>query len=375
MPAICGGLSGALVLALLAKGWSPRAEREKERQERERLERANARLSAVLAKMQEAVLSVDAGSFVVFHNEAARRMFGFAGDTRPGPLSELVGIRELDELVREVLDLRRPKEGVVPRGSRELAVSATPSPDGGAVLVLRDVTEAKRYETMRRDFVANAAHEIRTPLAVIQGFVETLRGGALEDRERAAGFLEAIDRNVRRLAALVQDMLLLSRLEAPEPRFSLRVVSPSDLAAKVASVFHLAAQRKSLELRTDAPADLQPVLMDPEWIERALANLVANAIAYTPEGGRIAIRVAQGDGETRFEVEDTGIGIAPEHHERVFERFYRVDKSRSRELGGTGLGLAIVKHVAQAHGGSVGLRSAPGRGSTFWFTLRSPEAK
>jgi two-component system phosphate regulon sensor histidine kinase PhoR len=239
----------------------------------------------------------------------------------------------------------------------------------GAVLTFNDTTERQRLEAMRRDFIANASHELRTPLTSIRGFVEALEDGAKDEPGTAERFLAKIRTHADRMAALVEDLLELSRLESsarpPEPSET----RPGEVAADVVASFAEQAARKPLALRHEEHGAVT-VVTDRERLRRILENLVDNAVKYTPPGGNVVVTTTAGpDGSARVEVKDDGPGIEAEHRERVFERFYRVDKARSRELGGTGLGLAIVKHLAESVGAEVTLASEPGKGSTFTVLL------
>jgi two-component system phosphate regulon sensor histidine kinase PhoR len=256
---------------------------------------------------------------------------------------------------------------------RTLSLSFSPLRGStGCVLVVRDVTEERRYDRLRKEFVANVSHELRTPLSVIRGYVETLRDGALRDEQNAPRFLESIEKNVERLSSLVGDLLELSRLESGTQLLHPRALEGRDVVHKVVDDFRLLAEKRKQTLTAEArePSSFQA---DPDLLERALRNLVDNAIKYTGDGGSIRVFVEVDEDDVVFTVQDTGIGIPEADLPRVFERFYRVDKSRSRELGGTGLGLAIVKHVAQLHGGAVSVQSRVGQGSTFRLRLpRTP---
>ena len=238
---------------------------------------------------------------------------------------------------------------------------------GEALLLVRDVTEAKRAEAMRRDFVANASHELRTPVTAIRGAAETLLGGALHDREAARRFVEMIVRHAERLARLTQDLLDLSRLESGLWAMQFADV---DAAGLVASVLDLNADRageRRIQLTRDVAPDVV-VRADARALEQVVVNLVDNAIKYTPAGGRVTVSARREERWATLAVRDTGPGIPAEHVPRLFERFYRADPGRSRDQGGTGLGLAIVKHLTQAQGGVVGVESGP-EGSCFWVKL------
>jgi two-component system phosphate regulon sensor histidine kinase PhoR len=236
--------------------------------------------------------------------------------------------------------------------------------------VFHDVTEIRRLEGMRRDFVANVSHELKTPLTAIRGFAETLRAGDVPLAQQQA-YLDVILRHAERLARLIDDILELSRIEGRQQPFS-----PGEVdVARIATLL-LRDMQPQLEAR-HIQAELAPgargvAFADRRAVEQILSNLLDNAIKYTEEGGRIQVRVAESGSQLRIEVQDDGIGIPPADLPRVFERFYRVDKARSRDLGGTGLGLAIVKHLAQAQGGEVSARSVPSEGSTFQVVLPRP---
>ncbi|MBC7107085.1 MAG: PAS domain-containing protein, partial [Firmicutes bacterium] len=244
-----------------------------------------------------------------------------------------------------------------------------PEGPGGVVALLRDITEYRRLEQMRTEFVANVSHELRTPLTSIRGFLETLLDGAVDDPPTARRFLETMALEAERLARLIDDLLQLSRLEDRRVVLRRERVDMAVIVARVVDIFRAGAREKGLELGYHVQTHLPPVAGDPDMLARVLVNLVDNAVKYTPEGGRITVRAEAADGHVRVSVSDTGVGIPEESLPRVFERFYRVDKSRAREQGGTGLGLAIVKHIVEAHGGRVWARSEVGRGSTFTFEL------
>jgi two-component system phosphate regulon sensor histidine kinase PhoR len=248
-----------------------------------------------------------------------------------------------------------------------VVLTARPLPPGGAVLAVLDLTERRRLETVRRDFVANASHELKTPLTVIGGFAETLRDAQLAatDRQR---FVDLIVSNTSRMQRVVDDLLDLSRYESgawvPKPM-------DVDLAGAVAEVFQLsraAADAKGLGLVTDIADDARTVRFDPTALRQVLANLVENAIRYTASG-TVTVSAQREAGATVIAVRDTGVGIGRDHLSRIFERFYRADPSRSRSEGGTGLGLAIVRHLVEAHGGRVSAESAPGSGTTVFVRL------
>ena len=336
----------------------------------ERLRAERARLEATFASLDDGVLTLDGEGRILHLNAAASTLFGFASAAPSGVrLWEVVRFPGLEEGIRRALQERRPFQSTVDMGPRTLSLRLGPVREGsGAVLVARDVTEDRRYDELRREFVANASHELRTPLTMIQGYVETLVDGAWRDPARAPEFLEVIDKNVRRLADIVRDLLDLSRLESGGEVVAARPVDAGALLERVRDAYAPMAGARRQTLAVDPPAAVS-FQADPILLERALANLVDNAIKYTPEGGSVRLGAERRGDRMLLRVTDTGIGVPPEDLGRIFERFYRVDKSRSREMGGTGLGLSIVKHIAQLHGGDVAVESSPGRGSVFTITL------
>jgi two-component system phosphate regulon sensor histidine kinase PhoR len=337
--------------------------------------RDRARTEAILSSMEDGVLAVDHRGVVLLANNALRRGLDL-GDPVGRHYVEAIRQREVGEVVEEVLGSgeRRADEVELRHLRRVFALIAVPFPGAeamphGAVLTFHDVTERRRLERIRRDFVANASHELRTPLTSIRGFVEALEDGALQEPATAGRFLGKIRTHADRMAALVEDLLELSRLESGERPPQWEEVLPEEIAADVVASFSGIAERKAIELvRIDGAAPL--VVTDAERLRRILENLVDNAIKYTPSGGRVEVAARPGnDGGSVLEVVDNGPGIAADHLPRIFERFYRVDKARSRELGGTGLGLAIVRHLAEGMGARVAVESDVGRGTRFRVVL------
>jgi two-component system phosphate regulon sensor histidine kinase PhoR len=266
---------------------------------------------------------------------------------------------------------------------RVFDVTAAPLPDGGAVAVLRDLTETERVEKTRRDFIANVSHELRTPLTSIQGYTETLLDSTLDNVASTREFLEIIRKNSSRMSRLTEDLLTLARVESGETRFDVESVPPAELLHDAEESFREIARTHGIDLQIQdlKPADssardfliqnLPPVLADREAIHQVFSNLIDNALKYGASGGRIVLGARSAPHAVEFFVQDFGAGIPSEHLARLFERFYRVDKARSRESGGTGLGLAIAKHIVMAHGGSIRAESELAHGSTFLFTLPS----
>lgn len=335
------------------------------------------RLQAVLSGMVEGVLVVDAEQRVVLANPRLRALFGFRGNGVGRPYWELVRRADVQAAIAKAAVQAEPilgdvaTEGVEPR---QLQIHAVRFPAAGPLLgvvaVVHDVTEIRRLERMRRDFVANVSHELKTPLTAIRGFAETLRGTPVPEAQREA-YLDIILRHAERLQRLIDDILELSRVEGRQ-----QALAPTEVdVARVATVLlrDLQPQLEARGIRAELAAGSRGcAFADRRAVEQIFANLLDNASKYTEKGGRIEVRVVESGGQVRLEVEDNGIGIPAEDLPRIFERFYRVDKTRSRDLGGTGLGLAIVKHLAQAQGGDVSVRSRPAEGSTFVVFLPRP---
>jgi two-component system phosphate regulon sensor histidine kinase PhoR len=251
---------------------------------------------------------------------------------------------------------------------RALNVTAAPMPGGGAVAVLQDVTDIERVEKTRRDFIANVSHELRTPLTSIQGYAETVLE-SYPDSAQGKQFLEIIQKNAARMTRLTEDLLVLARVESGEDKLRLEPVSTGSLLEEANDSFEAIAKARGITLSVQAPAE-QSVLADRDAIQQVFANLLENAVKYSPSGSNVVLGAEANGTKVRFFVRDSGAGISSEHQSRLFERFYRVDASRSRESGGTGLGLAIVKHIVLNHGGSVWVESELNHGATFYFTLR-----
>ncbi|MCB2189591.1 MAG: cell wall metabolism sensor histidine kinase WalK [Deltaproteobacteria bacterium] len=334
------------------------------------------RVEAILRAMVEGVVVADSEGRVVLANQAAQEMLGVEELTAGRHLAKQVRLTGLLEALGRVrqgenhVSAALKTLGPAPR-SLEVHVVKLPSVEtsAGAVAVLHDVTQRERLEQMRRDFLANVSHELRTPLAAIKGSAETLLDGALDSPQYARHFAEMIDRHTRRLERLSQDLLELSRLESGQAVPRLEKISPAELADAVLETVGDLAQAQGVELERKLDLEVDALWADRGQLEQAVLNLLDNAIKYTGAGGRVTLGAGRGPDGPYLYVSDTGPGIPLEHQARVFERFYRVDRDRSRQLGGTGLGLAIVKHVMAAHKGRVELLSQPGRGSTFRLWL------
>jgi two-component system, OmpR family, phosphate regulon sensor histidine kinase PhoR len=325
---------------------------------------------SILAHMSDGVALIDGAGRVLHVNPRAAELLGLARPAANGAaLADVVRVPELLELIDRCRAGRRVEEARLAVWSpveRTLRAEVTPlgsDPGTGMLLVLQDLSESERVERMRRDFVANVSHELRTPLTSLRGYAETLLAGGLDDPEHRERFVQVIRDQSVRLQAMTEDLLSLAELERPGARLRTEPFDLRSPAQGVVALFRDEAARRGLGLALE-DGEPVPVTGDRARLEQAISNLVDNALKYT-EQGRVIVRAGAAAGAAWCEVDDTGAGIPEADRERVFERFYRVDKARSRERGGTGLGLAIVRHIAEMHGGRVTLRSEPGRGSTF----------
>ncbi len=364
------------------------ATRVAELQSKQRELEENSRLlETVLGAMSDGVLLIDEGQRLLYANDAACRLLAVEREGAMGrPLWETARYSELERYLANLLSEQtvKPIKLEIPRRQSVISLSASrvaaivvPGASAGAeacpgvVLVLQDVTEERRLEKMRREFVSNVSHELKTPLTSIQAYTETLLAGAIDDADHNREFLQQIDEQAGRLHLQILDLLTLARIESGRSAFEIVPTAVGPVVSSCTEAHRTLAdsRRISLELRP-GQNDLQ-ALVDAEGLRTILDNLVDNAINYTPENGRVEVGIESRNGTVRIAIADDGPGIAEEHQGRVFERFYRVDKARSRELGGTGLGLSIVKHLAQVFDGSVELDTRPGKGSTFTVCLPS----
>jgi len=334
------------------------------------------RLRAMVAGMIEGVVAVDDDDRVTFSNYAANHLLGFDRTDSNRPLWERAKVAGLQTLLATA---RRSDSAA----QCELEMSATDEDaivraqahrfsDGdavGVVIVLHDISELRRLERVRRDFVANVSHELKTPLTSIRGYVEALLDGAVEDAEIRVRFLQKVEKNVERLNHLVTDLLSLARIESHAGFLPLQPFDLHALSEEAVRRHERTAKGRDQELVLEACAGDLKVLGDREALTQIIDNLIDNALKYTPDGGRVTVRVKRDGSQASLEVEDNGVGIPEEDQARIFERFYRVDKARSREVGGTGLGLSIVKHLVQTLHGRIELVSEPGVGSTFTVHL------
>ena len=335
------------------------------------------KMKVVLSSVIEGIIAIDKEGRIILFNNALKNMTDYSSDRVLGKFHwEIIRNNQLNELLKEVLQKGQPlTQEITIFSPQEKIFRASANPltkkneVWGAVVVLNDITEIKKLEKMRSEFVANVSHELRTPLTSIQGFVETLKDGAINDPGKAQYFLEIIEKQSNRLNNLIEDILQLSKIESQEIIMNLQSINLRDLIDKTISEFKKKIEQKNHKIKINISPQLPLIKADPEQIEVVFRNLLDNAIKYTPNGGEIYISAFEKAENIYIEVADNGIGISAEHLPRIFERFYRADKDRSRKLGGTGLGLAIVKHIVQANQGTIGVESKPGKGSKFFFTL------
>jgi two-component system phosphate regulon sensor histidine kinase PhoR len=342
------------------------------------------RSSTILRSMVEGVGVIDAQQRLVFWNSAFSEILNIGPAVKEGkPVIEVIRNAEVLQLIRRALSGEESLQDDITTGIVQLrmfAVTSAPvraadSKEGaagkptGAVVVLHDVTELRRLERVRQDFVANVSHEFKTPLTAIQGFAETLLGGALEDAANNRRFLEIIRDHAAQLARVTNDLLKLARIEAGKLEVQLGPVNFAEVVEACAETTMLRAGRKGIDFDADIPADLPAVRGDARLLREVLQNLLDNAVQYTPPGGKVQVQTATGPREVTITVADTGIGIPIADQERIFERFYRIDAARSREEGGTGLGLSIARHIVETLGGRLWVESEVGSGSRFSFSV------
>jgi two-component system phosphate regulon sensor histidine kinase PhoR len=354
-----------------------RLELEKLNQSQQRTAiQVQARQEALLNSMVEGLLLLDPDGRIQLANRAFGELFVLRADVRGKTVMEALRRPELSELLDSLAGTGRPA-GCELRLSHPVerwlevngaAITSAMGQNQGTLLVFHDLTRLKQLEAVRTEFVANVSHELRTPLSLIKGYVETLLDGARDNPEVAARFLQTIARNAERLQLLIEDLLTISALESGSVKLNLQPVLLPPLVERVLADFKSRAEARGVTITGQAPA--ATVRADADRLEQVFGNLIDNAIKYGRAGGLIKVGGTLRDsGQIELYVEDDGPGIPPAAIERVFERFYRVDKARSREQGGTGLGLSIVKHIIQSHGGKVWAKSEPRRGAAFYFTL------
>ncbi len=352
---------------------------DRQRELEERFREGEFSVQAVFGAMLDGLVVVDDRRRVRMMNREFRRVFGLE-DTDPGAsLLETIRHVSIDRLVMEAIRAKEPRRESIqmsrgPSAGREMEVSAVPLSENsaqmeGAVVLFHDVTQLRQMEEIRRDFVANVSHELRTPLSIFRGYLETL----LDDPHQPSGELlrifEVMERHSDRLYALVEDVLSLARLESPAAELDLSEISLPEFLPEILRDWEKRLEAKQLKAHLDLPRDLAKLEADESRLQEIIYNLLDNAVKYSRAGGTITLRAAVEGDRVRLSVSDEGIGIRENDLPRIFERFYRADKARSRELGGTGLGLSIVKHIAQLHGGTAQAQSEPGKGTTISVLL------
>lgn len=331
----------------------------------------NVLFKKVLEETEDGILVLDRKGYALYANISFKRVFSISGKVNGKQFREIIAHPELIRTIGEAIDSQDITTGEITikgTADRDLNLRSIPFKDG-LICFFHDSTEERKLEKVKRDFVSNVSHEMRTPLANIKGYTETLLDGALNDKKNLKNFLSVIDKHAGRMTRLIDDLLILSRLEAHEIPITL---SPVDLNEVISSTFQSLdkqAEKKGITLTFHCGENRLNLIADREGIEQVLINLIDNAIKYTPKGGKVSVRAFETDGGAQVDVEDTGIGIPQKDIPRIFERFYRVDKARSRKLGGTGLGLSIVKHIILTHRGKVGVESEVGKWTKFSFVL------
>jgi len=360
-------------LGMLAKSFN-RMTRQLDIREAQ-LRESSHRLKTVLEGMVEGVIALNSEQQVVLANRAAGRLLKFDPIEAEGrPLLELVRNRAMHDAIATAADGGTRRIEVMVGDDENLVIGIhstllTAESTMQYIVVLEDVTELRRLETLRQDFVANASHELKTPLASIKAYSETLLNGAIHDDTNNRRFLERIDEQAERLHELILDLLSIAKIESGEQAFEITEVNLAAVGRNCVAEQQPLADAREVTLRLEAASDSIPVQADPEGLRQIFSNLIDNAAKYTPPGGSITVTCRTTETDAVIEVRDTGIGISSEHLPRLFERFYRVDKARSRELGGTGLGLSIVKHMALSFGGRVEVDSVADEGSVFTIVL------
>ncbi|MBI5599691.1 MAG: PAS domain-containing protein [Deltaproteobacteria bacterium] len=340
-------------------------------------------LKTIAREMLSGVLVLDRGGKILYANPFFTRCFSIEGDIRGRRIRAVMGksgfLKAVEGALKEAVEdgwMAEAEGGEIEINEKDRffkirIVPISRDAASGVMLFLRDITEEKRVEAIKKDFVANVSHELRTPLASIKGYAETLLDGGMEDEKTLKEFLGVIDRHATRMSRLIDDLLVLSKLESHQMPMVVEAVDIRELISSIAEGFKKQALDKGIRLELSMASALPSVLSDRVRLEQVMVNLLDNAIKYTPAAGSVLVAASVTNGTVRVDVRDTGMGIPSSDIPRIFERFYRVDRARSREMGGTGLGLAIVKHIIHALNGRVWVESTPAKGSTFSFTLKT----
>jgi len=329
--------------------------------------------TTVFTAMQDGLLVVDADRRVTLLNQAGQKLFGLTNQSIGVPLFETLRNPTIDRTIIEAMKSGAAVQGEVSAGDRQLEMNAVPTKNGemvtGVVVLFHDITDLRRADQIRRDFVANVSHELRTPLSILRGYIETLADDPNISRSEVIRILDVMERHSKRLGLLAEDLLSLAQLESANPRLERDEVDLARLFDGVVRDWQKRFAAKKLKAAIDLPRKMAPIRADEIRMREVIDNLLDNAVKYSNEKGEIRLSGEQCNGEVVLSIHDNGTGISREDLPRIFERFYRADKARSRELGGTGLGLAIVKHIAQLHGGRVEADSEVGRGTTVRVIL------
>ncbi len=334
----------------------------------------------ILGAIEDGLLVVDPKRRVTIVNRGLRKLFSPPADVAGTPLLEVVRDASVDRLLEQTLRQGTLGRSELEMGECHLEVSAVPIAHGGngeitgAVVLFHDITALKRTDQMRSDFVANVSHELRTPLSILRGYIETLLDTPETSADETRRILGVMERHSQRLDAIVNDLLTLAQLEARASELQLSSIDLADLLGDIVRDWEKKFAEKGVKVDVDLAPNLAPIRANEERLQEILYNLLDNAVKYTPAGGEICLRAEQTPTLTTLSVSDSGVGIPQEDLPRIFERFYRADKARSRELGGTGLGLSIVKHIAQLHGGRVEAESELGKGTTIRVILPNAPA-
>jgi two-component system phosphate regulon sensor histidine kinase PhoR len=332
-------------------------------------------MQAIFSAMQEALLVIDSNRNVILANETFRKLFAAPEISVGTPLLDIVRNPTLDRVIDDALDGGKPVRGELALEGSQIELDAVGTRNDaneitGALILFHDITELRKMDQVRRDFVANVSHELRTPLSILRGYIETLLDSPETSRDELSRILGVMERHSKRLDLLAQDLLTLAQLESANPNLQVGNIDLSELFGEVIRDWEKKLATKQLNVIVDVPPDFPGIRADRQRLQEALYNLFDNAVKYSREHGQIRLMARQLDGEIELSVGDNGIGISKEDLSRVFERFYRVDKARSHDsVRGTGLGLAIVKHVAQLHGGRVEAKSELQKGTTIRLVL------
>ncbi len=330
-------------------------------------------IGAIAREIQTGAIVLDKEKKVLYANPFFLKSFPFKGEVTGRPTGEILGDPSLISAIDAFVEMGvSPVEFIeIREAGRDLSVRLVPLDGGRLLIFLRDITEEKRVEAIKKDFVANVSHELRTPLASIKGYSETLLDGGMDEPDTLQDFLRIIDKHATRMSRLIDDLLTLSRLESEHMSIEYGRLDIRELVSSLVHGLEKQADDKGTTLTLVLSDEVPNVLGDRDRLEQVVVNLLDNAIKYTPPGGSVTVSVFSEGDEVRVNVSDTGMGVPTKDIPRIFERFYRVDKARSRDLGGTGLGLAIAKHIIQGHGGRLWVESEQGKGSIFSFTIKT----